>query len=200
MSYSGFVKTLAAAAIAGVLSTSAGAVTLTSSQAIGGTVGFSNSGSVSNTTQINANGTYNLNYNTSLLNGIFTPKLFEISLGSWSKNATFSLIDTNPESRTVEYWLFEDNNAANGQYSLTNPASYVYGKAKDVAGSVSIASLSNIVLGAGKDYILAVFSVFPLAANREVKTQISAVPVPAAIWLFGSALLGFMGFSSRRKR
>lgn len=27
----------------------------------------------------------------------------------------------------------------------------------------------------------------------------SPVPLPGALWLFGSALLGFMGFSSRRK-
>lgn len=29
--------------------------------------------------------------------------------------------------------------------------------------------------------------------------SISAVPLPAAAWLFGSALLGFMGWSNRRK-
>jgi len=33
--------------------------------------------------------------------------------------------------------------------------------------------------------------------NIEV-TQISAVPVPAAAWLFGSALIGFVGFSRRK--
>jgi len=30
-------------------------------------------------------------------------------------------------------------------------------------------------------------------------TEISPVPVPAAAWLFGSALLGFFGFSRRKK-
>jgi len=29
--------------------------------------------------------------------------------------------------------------------------------------------------------------------------RVSAVPVPAAIWLFGTALIGFVGFSRRRK-
>ena len=29
--------------------------------------------------------------------------------------------------------------------------------------------------------------------------QISAVPVPAAVWLFGTALLGFIGYGKRRK-
>ncbi len=31
-------------------------------------------------------------------------------------------------------------------------------------------------------------------------TSISTVPVPAAAWLFGSALLGFFGFTHRKKR
>ncbi len=30
-------------------------------------------------------------------------------------------------------------------------------------------------------------------------SNVSAVPLPAAIWMFGSALLGFMGLSNRRK-
>lgn len=30
-------------------------------------------------------------------------------------------------------------------------------------------------------------------------TQVSPVPVPAAIWLFGTALMGLVGFSKRRK-
>jgi len=37
-----------------------------------------------------------------------------------------------------------------------------------------------------------------IAANFEVATRVSPVPVPAAAWLFGSALLGFFGFSRRK--
>jgi hypothetical protein len=33
----------------------------------------------------------------------------------------------------------------------------------------------------------------------DVQLSVSAVPVPAAVWLFGSALLGLIGFSKRRK-
>ena len=34
----------------------------------------------------------------------------------------------------------------------------------------------------------------------NVQLSLSPVPVPAAIWLFGSALLGLSGFNMRRKR
>ncbi len=36
--------------------------------------------------------------------------------------------------------------------------------------------------------------------NVEVNQVVSAVPVPAAAWLFGSALLGFFGFSRRKNQ
>jgi hypothetical protein len=42
----------------------------------------------------------------------------------------------------------------------------------------------------------------PWAAAVEfdnVQLSVSAVPVPAAVWLFGSALVGLIGFSKRRK-
>jgi hypothetical protein len=34
-------------------------------------------------------------------------------------------------------------------------------------------------------------------AYAELTVQISAVPVPAAVWLFGTALIGFVGMSRR---
>jgi len=36
-------------------------------------------------------------------------------------------------------------------------------------------------------------------AFDKVQLTVSAVPVPAAVWLFGSALIGLVGFSKRRK-
>jgi hypothetical protein len=48
-----------------------------------------------------------------------------------------------------------------------------------------------------KQYVL---RINPFGGDRfSATTEISAVPVPGAIWLFGSALLGFLGFSNRRK-
>jgi hypothetical protein len=33
----------------------------------------------------------------------------------------------------------------------------------------------------------------------NISTNIAAVPLPGAVWLFGSGLLAFLGVSSRRK-
>lgn len=51
------------------------------------------------------------------------------------------------------------------------------------------------LLSAG-EYVLAVGT---LAAEVPPSTQVSAVPLPGAIWLFGSALLAFLGISSRHR-
>lgn len=38
------------------------------------------------------------------------------------------------------------------------------------------------------------------AVYDNISISIAAVPVPGAVWLFGSALMGFMGFSRRNKK
>ncbi len=39
----------------------------------------------------------------------------------------------------------------------------------------------------------------PLVDAGDLAFQVNVVPVPAAVWLFGTALVGFIGFSRRRK-
>lgn len=38
-----------------------------------------------------------------------------------------------------------------------------------------------------------------IAVDHVVAQSLSAVPIPAAVWLFGSALIGLLGFIKRRK-
>ena len=49
----------------------------------------------------------------------------------------------------------------------------------------------------------AINDILPLFDNRGgvslLVSEVSAIPVPAAAWLFGTALIGFVGFSRRRK-
>jgi len=37
------------------------------------------------------------------------------------------------------------------------------------------------------------------SGNSMHVTSVSAVPVPAAVWLFGSGLIGLAGFAKRKK-
>jgi hypothetical protein len=47
-------------------------------------------------------------------------------------------------------------------------------------------------------------SIFPTSVDVQLDVsdgnEVSAVPVPAAVWLFGSGLLGFISYSRRNKR
>ena len=62
-------------------------------------------------------------------------------------------------------------------------------------GSYSI--MNNIALGGGTGsfYELADFAQF----NADLNANLSTVPLPAAFWLFGSALIGLVGYRRRRK-
>ncbi|MCG8070610.1 MAG: VPLPA-CTERM sorting domain-containing protein, partial [Candidatus Thiodiazotropha taylori] len=57
-------------------------------------------------------------------------------------------------------------------------------------------------LGAG-DYIFTISGFALNAIDTKISSDydltMSAVPLPAAAWLFGSALLGFVSYSRRRK-
>jgi len=61
-------------------------------------------------------------------------------------------------------------------------------------------SLGGIILnsaGFGGSWAIS-FSSGPFQAIADVGT-VGAVPIPAAVWLFGTALVGFIGMSRRRK-
>lgn len=50
-----------------------------------------------------------------------------------------------------------------------------------------------------RSHFIIAASVGDESLELPVITEISSVPVPAAIWLFGTCLLGLIGFSMRRK-
>ena len=62
-----------------------------------------------------------------------------------------------------------------------------------LSGSLSSSDFSQLNIGQN-------FSVGGLTSNfADENPGIPPVPVPAAVWLFGSALIGLLGFSRRRK-
>lgn len=62
--------------------------------------------------------------------------------------------------------------------------------------SATITSGQATDLLAGLWYINIHTSVFP---GGEIRGQVSTIPIPAAMWLFGSGLLGLVGIARRKK-
>lgn len=58
--------------------------------------------------------------------------------------------------------------------------------------STSVTSYNEIRMYGGGDFWIDDFT-------YSIRPEISPVPVPAAVWLFGTALIGLVGFSKRRK-
>lgn len=143
-------------------------------------------------------------------------RYFEFVMGAYDKLVTFSLKSTNPENQTATYTLFEDlRTERSGEDTILERALNLTSTWSGDTGTQLIAptTLTDVTKGqdpsisyllmANKQYLL---FVDPQNDNRllgdgaaPVVTQVSAVPLPAAFWMFGSAILGFFGFANRRK-
>jgi len=77
--------------------------------------------------------------------------------------------------------------------------------ASGISGDGGYAKLDLISLGViGQNIQFTAFQGLPIQDDSDndyafAGVTVSAVPVPAAIWLFGTALIGLAGFSKRRK-
>lgn len=124
------------------------------------------------------------------------PSYYELNVtGSGDVRTFFSLVDTNTEQRTVDYWLYNDTDTDTGSYILGSEIdhrTYV-----DLLGD-GFGGTFSALLSSGAQYILKI-AVSGGATAFSATTQVSAVPLPAAAWLFGSALLG-LGIFRRRKQ
>lgn len=92
---------------------------------------------------------------------------------------------------TIWDFTYDDNNGEKLKVSLFDTlGSLVFASDEVISGPLSF-TINNLLAGT---YLLQIDS-----SSKDVNGQISAVPVPAAALLFGTALLGFAGFSARRK-
>jgi hypothetical protein len=87
----------------------------------------------------------------------------------------------------TKYGLFGVSDLA----ALGSTAVTLYGLTGDVATGQPAAGIQTYILGSAT---LATNGQLTFAANT-----VSAVPLPAAVWLFGSGLMGLVGVSRRRK-
>ena len=112
---------------------------------------------------------------------------------SWSgTNTKFTTFSTEPVGTNATYSLFTDVDAS---ASTSNAGTLLGNFAQtDVPGN-NLIPFFTFLLTAGQ-YVLQINT---LPGQFNVSTNIAAVPLPGAMWLFGSALLAFLGMSARRK-
>ena len=119
-----------------------------------------------------------------------SPATVTITVSGSVSGAVFKLADTLVDGYTVDYQLYDSGmNAVGASWTMTDLG----------VTSLNLAQAGVYrALSTGTYYLQYAFNNGdPLAIG--VTTQISAVPLPAAAWLFGSALLGFGAMRRKQK-
>lgn len=121
----------------------------------------------------------------------------ESGLYASSYDTTFSNSDADPEDALIDY-IGGDLIACDSCYlvikdGIHSPAQYIF----------DLSDLSYLSLGGEWDGVTSLFvEGFWLdggaISHIAIFGTISEVPLPAAFWLFGTALIGFVGISRRR--
>jgi hypothetical protein len=113
--------------------------------------------------------------------------------GSWSgTNTKFTTFSTEPVGSNASYQLWTDTNPLPLQGDTG--AMLASWTQQDVPGN-NLVPFFSFLLTAGQ-YVLQINT---LKDEMNISTNIAAVPLPGAVWLFGSGLLAFLGVSARRK-
>lgn len=125
---------------------------------------------------------------------------FDPSRSNLRGTIAMAKVGGDPDSATSE-WFFNlaDNSAnldnQNGGFTVFGR---VLGNGMDVVDAIAALPVWN-ASGAFTDLPLIDYTSGPITgANLVMVTDVSAVPVPAAAWLFGSGLVGLVGVARRR--
>ena len=140
---------------------------------------------------------------TSKLSPTLDPNHYELSVST--AGMLTRLIDTDPDkdpvpSWTVHYEIYKDNLGGAGySYTLSDLIdSFTFTDATYSASNPSPWHLTPIVTTG--EYVLKMWTSDGLGNRATSSTsEISAVPLPAAAWLFGSAVLGFGALRRKQK-
>jgi hypothetical protein len=148
-------------------------------------------------TLLNPEGALVYNIATNGLANAPTTSYYELVVdGSWNNtNTSFTTFSTEPLGTNASYALFTDTNPL---FLQGNTGALLTSWTQaDVPGN-NLVPFFTFLLTAGQ-YVLQINT---LPGEMNISTNINAVssvPLPGAMWLFGSAVLGFLGFTNRRK-
>jgi hypothetical protein len=112
---------------------------------------------------------------------------------SWTTPTKFTTFATDPVGSTVLYDLWTDIDPSTSASNVGGIGFLTNWMLQDIPANNNVPFFTYL-LTAGQ-YVLVINNFFA----GSVSTNIAAVPLPGAMWLFGSALLAFLAISSRRK-
>jgi hypothetical protein len=115
---------------------------------------------------------------------------------------TFNLTNSTTENwttfkTTVEYGHFNNNYSGPGTAYISNNGY----SGVNAAGTLELSGL-NVLIGQTLTFSITAEgggSYTYVALKGQPNIEVSAVPVPAAAWLFGSGLIGLTGVARRKK-
>ena len=117
-----------------------------------------------------------------------------ISLGQDGDVAEF----TQTIGQSIDYDLFNNSGETNSTFTLTGSDRFII--ALKVTGGSWVAPTTEICSDTSEScYLSWSIGDSVLAIDLMEVTPPSEVPVPAALWLFGSGLLGLVGMARRKK-
>ena len=127
---------------------------------------------------------------------------YELVVDAFNSLTTFVLGGTSNETVPVRYFLWEDTNPTEGVGTAqiaavgTPGAGMSQGALMETVPYLTVGQNFQYSLPQGQ-YVLQIQKT--VSGWETITTNVSAVPLPGALWMFGAALVGFVGFSSRRK-
>lgn len=125
---------------------------------------------------------------------------YELVVNAFHSLTTFVLGGTGNETVPVRYYLWQDVNPVLGAAQIaavgTPGAGVSQGALTETVPYLTVGQNFQYSLPQGQ-YVLQIQKT--ASGWESITTNVSAVPLPGALWMFGAALVGFVGFSSRRK-
>ena len=123
--------------------------------------------------------------------------------GQYRSNGNVTMANTTATSTMVYTGLFGANSTGNtitGHYAL-GPG--IYSVVVGGTNMTDLAALLSHALATNGDYTtpsgaLTGYTNARLARNFNIQFNVAPVPLPAAVWLFGSGLVGVIAFARRR--
>ena len=119
-----------------------------------------------------------------------------LTIGSQGGQVVFS--DIGGGNWGAEF--FDVNNVSGGSITLTGDKNFTLGISWD-GGSSYFADAAFLLVNAPDDYLIAFDGQLPTGQRvigGTLAIDVQPVPVPAAVWLFGTGLLGLVGVARRR--